>query len=212
MRWRSFSHNRTGRGAHNIHPGATSWHNNGDPATVQNGGACGSTAGHGTSAASPCSRLSSPVNSAGRRSRRVDSTCPSLTKVTPPSSMASRSDRASRARPSGVASSDRRPPRAYGSSPRRHRWGSRLHPADGLKRAGHPPPPGGVAVEVPFELAGVNGPLSTLYSMVCPFTRIELAGPASSESHRPGVRAGCRSGHAAEMITSCAGTATGSFS
>jgi|GEM_PF-5671107 hypothetical protein len=80
-----------------------------------------STAGHGTPAASSCRRLSSPVNSAGRRSRRVDSTCPSLTKVTPPSSMASRTDRASRARPSGVASSDRRPPRAYGSSPRRAR-------------------------------------------------------------------------------------------
>jgi hypothetical protein len=72
-------------------------------------------------AASSCRRLSSAVNSAGRRSRRVDSICPSLTKVTPPSSMASRTERASRARPPGVASSDRRPPRAYGSSPRRAR-------------------------------------------------------------------------------------------
>ena len=49
----------------------------------------------------------------------MDSTCPSLTKVTPPSSMASRTERASLARPSGVASSDRRPPRTYGSRPRR---------------------------------------------------------------------------------------------
>ena len=70
-----------------------------------------SIAGQGTGTASSCRRLSSLMNSAGRRSRRVDSTCPSLTKVTPPSSMASRTERATLARPCGVASSDRRPPR-----------------------------------------------------------------------------------------------------
>jgi hypothetical protein len=37
--WRSFSHNRTWTWrAHSTHSGATSWHNNGDPATVPNGG------------------------------------------------------------------------------------------------------------------------------------------------------------------------------
>jgi len=75
--------------------------------------------GQGTSAASSCRRLSSLMNSAGRRSRRVDSTCPSLTKVTPPSSIARRTERASLARPSDVDSSDRRPPRTYGIRPRR---------------------------------------------------------------------------------------------
>jgi len=49
----------------------------------------------------------------------VDSTCPSLTKVTPPSSIARRTERASLARPSDVDSSDRRPPRTYGIRPRR---------------------------------------------------------------------------------------------
>ena len=46
------------------------------------------------------------------------------------------------------------------------------------------------------SLPALNGPLSTLYSMFCPFTRIELTGSANSASHRPGVWTGCRSGHA----------------
>ena len=75
--------------------------------------------GQGTSAASSCRRLSSLMNSGGRRSRRVDSTCPNLAKVTPPSSIARRTERASLARPSDVDSSDRRPPRTYGIRPRR---------------------------------------------------------------------------------------------
>ena len=77
--------------------------------------------GHATLGASSCSRLSSAMNSCGSRSRRVESTWPSLTNVTPPSSRASRSERASRARPSVVASSARRPPRRYGSRPWRAR-------------------------------------------------------------------------------------------
>ena len=49
----------------------------------------------GAGAAWSCRRPSSSTNSAGSRSRRVDSTWPSLTNVTPASSSARRSDRAS---------------------------------------------------------------------------------------------------------------------
>ena len=53
------------------------------------------TVSHGTGAARSCSAVSSSTNSAGSRSRRVDSCWPSLTNVTPPSSSAARSERAS---------------------------------------------------------------------------------------------------------------------
>jgi hypothetical protein len=57
------------------------------------------------------SRPSSSTSSTGSRSGRVDSTWPSFTKVTPPSSSACRTELASRARPPGASSSARRRPR-----------------------------------------------------------------------------------------------------
>jgi hypothetical protein len=78
-----------------------------------------STCGHGAGAARSCNRLSSSVNSGGRRSGRVDKIWPSLTKVTPPSSSALRTDRASSSLASGVSSSARRRPRRYGLRPLR---------------------------------------------------------------------------------------------
>ena len=68
-----------------------------------------STSAHGAGAARSCSRPSSATNSAGSRSRRVDSTWPSLTKVTPPSSSAAVSDRASCCRRAGSAPARQRP-------------------------------------------------------------------------------------------------------
>ena len=50
-----------------------------------------------------------------------------------------------------------------------HRRCSRLHPAESLKRAGHPPPLGGVAVEVAFELDGVERPAEHLVFHVLSF-------------------------------------------
>src|ERR1022692_4210043 len=93
-----------------------------------------STAGHGTPAASSCSRLSSvaPMTSADQ-------------------------DRAVMVQSGPLALEHD------------HRRGSRLHPADGLKRAGHPPPLGGVAVEVAFELAGVEWPAEHLVFHVLSF-------------------------------------------
>jgi hypothetical protein len=70
-----------------------------------------STSGHGAGAAWSRSRPSSSTSSSGSRSGRVESTWPSFTKVTPPSSSACRTDRASRARPPGASSSARRRPR-----------------------------------------------------------------------------------------------------
>ena len=62
------------------------------------------------------------------------------------------------------------------------------------------------------SLPALNGPLSTLYSIFCPFTRNELAGqPTRSLTGLESGPAAVRTCYA-EMITSCAGAATGSFS
>ncbi len=57
------------------------------------------------------------MNSVGSRSRRVASSWPSLTKLTPPSSSASRTDRASPARRAGTSASRGRRPRRWGRRP-----------------------------------------------------------------------------------------------
>src|SRR5262249_32952829 len=60
---------------------------------------------------------SSEMNSSGSRSRRVDSSWPSLVKVTPPSSSARCSDCASAAPPSAASPRRSPPPRTYGPRP-----------------------------------------------------------------------------------------------